>query len=76
MDAVDPSLFIGSSSEGLTVALALQAELDQVCEPLVWSQGAFEPTGTTIGTLLDTAQNFRLCGPRAYARRSGRKPGH
>jgi hypothetical protein len=57
VDAVDPSLFIGSSSEGLTVALALQAELDQVCEPLVWSQGAFEPTGTTIGTLLDTAQN-------------------
>jgi len=39
MDALDPSLFIGSSSEGLPVAHALQAELDQVCEPLVWAQG-------------------------------------
>jgi CAP12/Pycsar effector protein, TIR domain len=53
----DPSLFIGSSSEGLSVAYALQAELDQACEPLVWSQSAFEPTGTTIGSLLEMAQS-------------------
>lgn len=57
MDAIDPSLFIGSSSEGLPVAYALQAELDKACEPLVWSQGAFEPTGTTIGSLLEIAQS-------------------
>ena len=57
VDALDPSLFIGSSSEGLPVARALQAELDQVCEPLVWSQSVFEPTGTIIGTLLEMAQS-------------------
>jgi Predicted nucleotide-binding protein containing TIR-like domain len=57
VDALDPSLFIGSSSEGLPIARALQAELDQVCEPLVWSQSVFEPTGTTIGTLLEMAQS-------------------
>ena len=58
MDALDPSLFIGSSSEGLPIAYALQAELDAVCEPLVWSQGVFAPTGTTIGSLLlEKAQN-------------------
>ena len=57
MDALSPSLFIGSSSEGLPVARALQAELDDVCEPVVWSQGVFEPTGTTIGSLLEQAQN-------------------
>jgi hypothetical protein len=57
VNALDPSLFIGSSSEGLPIAYALQTELDQVCEPLVWSQGAFEPTGTTIGSLLETAQS-------------------
>jgi hypothetical protein len=57
VDALDPSLFIGSSSEGLPIAYALQAELDAVCEPLVWSQGVFAPTGTTIGSLLEQAQN-------------------
>ena len=57
MEALDPFLFIGSSSEGLPVARALQAELDEVCEAQVWSQGVFEPTGTTIGSLLDVAQN-------------------
>jgi hypothetical protein len=57
VDALVPSLFIGSSSEGLSIARALQAELDQVCEPEVWTQGVFEPTSTTIGTLLQRAQS-------------------
>ena len=57
MSTFDPSLFIGSSSEGLSVAYALQAELDQACEVLVWSQSAFEPTGTTIGSLLEMAHS-------------------
>jgi hypothetical protein len=57
MDALDPSLFIGSSSEGLPIARALQAELYEVCEPQLWSQGVFGPTGTTISSLLETAQN-------------------
>jgi hypothetical protein len=57
VDALDPSLFIGSSSEGLPVAYALQAELDPVCEPQVWSQGVFAPTGTTVESLLEKAQN-------------------
>lgn len=57
MATVDPSLFIGSSSEGLPIARALQVELDGVCEPLVWSQGVFEATGTTIGSLLEEARS-------------------
>jgi predicted nucleotide-binding protein len=57
MDALDPSLFIGSSTEGLPIAYALQAELDEECEPLVWRQDVFGPTGTTIGALLETARN-------------------
>jgi hypothetical protein len=57
VDALDPSLFIGSSTEGLPTAYALQAELDPVCESLVWSQGVFGPTGTTIGSLLERTQN-------------------
>jgi hypothetical protein len=57
VDALDPSLFIGSSSEGLAVARALQAEVYEVCEAQIWSQGVFEPTGTTIGSLLEAAQD-------------------
>lgn len=57
MDVPDPSLFIGSSSEGLPIGRALQAELDEVCEARVWSQGVSEPTGTTIGSLLEVARN-------------------
>jgi predicted nucleotide-binding protein with TIR-like domain len=57
VDALEPSLFIGSSSEGLPIARALQAELDEVCEAQVWSQGVFEPTGTTIGGLLEMARS-------------------
>jgi len=56
VDALNPSIFIGSSTEGLSVAYALQAELDQMCEPVVWSQSVFEPTGTTMGSLLEMAQ--------------------
>jgi predicted nucleotide-binding protein len=57
MDTSDPSLFIGSSTEGLPIAHALQAELDEECEPLVWKQDVFGPTATTISSLLEIAEN-------------------
>lgn len=58
MDALDPALFIGSSSEGLEIARALQAEVDQYCEPTIWSQNVFAPSGTTLGDLILASQNF------------------
>ena len=36
-----PTVFIGSSKEGLNIAEALQANMDEYCEATVWSQGAF-----------------------------------
>ena len=57
MGALDPSLFIGSSSQGLPVAHALQQELDQVCRPRVWPEGVFEPTETIFGSLLKMTQS-------------------
>lgn len=36
-----PSVFIGSSKEGLIIAEALQANMDEYCEVTLWSQGAF-----------------------------------
>ena len=56
MDALDPALFIGSSSEGAAIARELQAEVDDQCEPTVWSQDVFQPGGTPLGELLRTAE--------------------
>jgi hypothetical protein len=43
-----PALFVGSSSEGLQVAEAIQVVLEPVCEVELWTQGIF---GLTYGTL-------------------------
>ena len=56
MDRFDPALFIGSSTEGLAIAHALQTEADHWSEPTVWSQGAFGPGGTAMGDLLVAAE--------------------
>jgi len=39
-----PSVFAGSSAEGLKIAKALQVLLDHVCEVTIWSQGVFLKT--------------------------------
>jgi predicted nucleotide-binding protein len=43
-----PSMFIGSSAEGLAAAEAIQLNLDRACEVTVWHQGVF---GLGLGTL-------------------------
>lgn len=53
-----PRLFIGSSSEGLPVAEAIQLGLDHVAECTVWNQGVFGLSSTTIESIVDTAADF------------------
>ena len=48
MARVRPSLFVGSSTEGLRIAKALQVLLDHACEVTIWGQGVF---GLGQGTL-------------------------
>jgi predicted nucleotide-binding protein len=53
-----PKMFIGSSLEGLQIAKAIQANLDQDCETTVWSQGVFGLGEGTLETLVDRLDDF------------------
>lgn len=52
------SLFIGSSTEGLKVARALQAELDHNADVEIWSQGVFGLSEGTMGSLVAAVARF------------------
>lgn len=56
--AQDPTLFIGSSSEGLDVAEELQAVLDDHCESELWNQGTFGLSGTGIESLVQASRSY------------------
>jgi predicted nucleotide-binding protein len=58
MPARRPSVFIGSSREGLTVAQAIQVNLDRACEMVLWSQGVFGLGGGTLETLVNKTREF------------------
>ena len=53
-----PRLFIGSSSEGLGVARALQVGLDESFEVEIWSQGAFGLSQGNLDALINAGQDF------------------
>ncbi|MCV9965693.1 nucleotide-binding protein [Pararhizobium sp. BT-229] len=48
-----PRLFIGSSTENLEIAYALQESLEHDAEPTVWSQGVFDASKYTMEALND-----------------------
>jgi Predicted nucleotide-binding protein containing TIR-like domain len=51
-----PSLFIGSSSESLDYAYALQRVLDRDLFVTVWSIGVFDPSQFTLSSLVQQAE--------------------
>jgi predicted nucleotide-binding protein len=53
-----PSVFIGSSSEGLEFARAVRVLLTQDAEVTVWNEGLFRPGSTFIETLVNALPRF------------------
>lgn len=55
-----PRLFIGSSKEGVDIALAIQQNLRHDAENTVWSQGVFDLSVTTLDSLLEILERSDL----------------
>jgi Predicted nucleotide-binding protein containing TIR-like domain len=55
---IRPALFVGSSSEGLRIAEAVQVALDQVCEVELWTQGTFGLMQGTLESLVMALPRF------------------
>lgn len=53
-----PTVFIGSSTEGLEIASAIQLNLDHTCDATVWSQGVFGLGSGTLETLVARKDDF------------------
>ena len=49
-----PRVFIGSSTEGLDLARAIEEHLVQDTEPVLWTNDVFSPSSTTIESLEET----------------------
>jgi hypothetical protein len=55
---IRPALFVGSSSEGLRIAEAVQVALDEACEVELWTQGIFGLTHGTLESLVTALPHF------------------
>ena len=55
-----PVMFIGSSKEGLPAAKALQVNLDDAADVVLWSQGIFGLSEGTLESLVERLDDFDL----------------
>ena len=53
-----PRLFIGSSTESLTLAYEIQSALEYSCEPTVWTQGVFQLTRSSLESLRTALDDY------------------
>jgi hypothetical protein len=55
---IKPSIFIGSSSEGLKAAQAIEFQLHQDAEVTIWNEGFFGLGSGTLETLVNSLERF------------------
>lgn len=53
-----PTVFIGSSREGLPIAESIQVNLDQCADVVLWSQGVFGLSDGTLSSLVNALDAF------------------
>lgn len=53
-----PSVFVGSSSEGVEIAKVIQVVLDDSCEVEIWSQGVFGLSEGTLESLVSALDRY------------------
>jgi predicted nucleotide-binding protein len=53
-----PHIFIASSSEALKHAKAIQECLDHSAHATIWTQGFFNPSQSTVDSLLNQVEDF------------------
>lgn len=53
-----PSVFIGSSAEGLSAAIAIKGHLDGAADVTLWNQNIFAPSQGTLDALLKCIERF------------------
>jgi len=53
-----PRIFIGSSTEALDIAYAIQESLEYDSNPTVWTQGIFELSSNSLDDLIKALDNF------------------
>jgi len=55
-----PTVFIGSSTEGLNVAYTIQEALQYSAEPTAWTQGIFDLSKSTLTSLLEALNEYEF----------------